>query len=232
MEKTIFRQLLDYESFTFSYIIGCMKTRECIIVDPVNTMVQRDLNLMKELNLKLKYAVNTHVHADHITGSGLIKKSQQDVKSVISKNSQATADIYVDDKDVLKVGEMEFECLFTPGHTNGCITIINHHDSFALTGDALLIRGCGRTDFQEGSSGKLYSSVKSKILSLPSHYKLYPAHDYKGMFMTTVEEENLYNPRFSKSLEDFTTLMNNLNLAPPKKINEAVPMNLKCGLDD
>lgn len=224
----IFRQLFDQESCTYTYLLACSKTKQAILVDPVHTKVERDVKLLGELGLSLKYAVNTHCHADHVTGSGILK-TLTGCLSVISKASGAAADVHLQHGEDIVYGEHKVTALATPGHTNGCMTFVSHQERFALTGDALLIRGCGRTDFQEGDSGMLYDSVHSNILSLQCDYRLFPAHDYKGVTMTTVAEEKQYNPRLTKSKEDFVKLMENLGLSYPKKIDVAVPWNMRCG---
>ncbi|XP_031550199.1 persulfide dioxygenase ETHE1, mitochondrial-like [Actinia tenebrosa] len=226
--RLIFRQLLDFESFTFTYLLGCNKTRQAVIIDPVDTQVQRDSRLINEMELKLIYAVNTHVHADHITGTGMLKQLTR-CKSMISKESGAIADVLLSDGDDIRFGEQSLEARSTPGHTNGCMTFVSHANKMAFTGDALLIRACGRTDFQEGSPERLYDSVTKKILFLPEDFILYPAHDYKGLTSTSVEEELKHNPRLTKSKEEFVKIMENLGLTKPKRIDEAVPVNLMCG---
>lgn len=153
-------------------------------------------------------------------------------KSVISKNSGAQADVYLNDGDSINFGSYEIKALSTPGHTNGCMTYVLESQGIAFTGDALLIRGCGRTDFQEGSPQVLYESVHKKIFTLPEEFRLYPAHDYNGQTETTVGEEKKYNPRLTKSLNEFVDIMNNLNLAYPKFIDKALPANKVCGLHD
>lgn len=224
----IFRQLFDSESWTFTYIIACAKNKEAVIIDPVDQQVERDLKLLKELDLNLKYAINTHCHADHITGSGILKTLTK-CKSMIGKNAGAQADIMLSDGDKIEYGQHSIEAVSTPGHTNGCMSFINHDKRFALTGDTLLIRACGRTDFQVGNPEQLYDSVHTKILSLPEDFFLFPAHDYKGHSMTTVAEEKQHNPRLTKTKEEFVEIMKTLGLAYPKKIDEALPWNIKCG---
>lgn len=226
----IFRQLMEYKSFTYTYILADPDTKEAIIIDPVIEMVDRDLNIIKDLGLNLKYAVNTHVHADHVTGSGKIKENIPTCKSMISSYSKATSDIKLSDGDKINFGSFQIEVRSTPGHTNGCLTYVWHDKGMAFTGDVILVRGCGRTDFQEGSSETLYDSVHQKIFSLPLNYRLFPAHDYTGQTMTTVAEEKGMNPRLTKSKEQFVKLMENLNLPYPKQIDRAVPANMLCGL--
>ncbi|XP_045773670.1 persulfide dioxygenase ETHE1, mitochondrial isoform X1 [Maniola jurtina] len=225
-----FRQLFDTVSSTYTYLLGDMKTREAVLIDPVLEHAQRDAALIKELGFKLLYAMNTHMHADHITGTGKLKSLLPGTKSVIGKASGAQADMHLLDGDLVSFGCHQLLATATPGHTNGCLTYISHEQGIAFTGDTLLIRGCGRTDFQEGSSETLYKSVHDKIFTLPDSYTLYPAHDYKGQTATTVGEEKKYNPRLTKSLKEFIDIMENLNLPYPKMIDKAVPANRVCGL--
>jgi len=227
-----FRQLLDYKTWTYTYILGDNDSKEAVIIDPVLEMVPRDVNLCTQLGFKLVYALNTHMHADHITGSGPIGKLTGTCKSVISKHTPAKSSVYVDEGDIVKFGRFQLECRSTPGHTDGCMTFVWHEKGMAFTGDAIFVRGCGRTDFQQGSPKKLYESCHEKILTLPDHFLLYPGHDYAGHMVTTVGEEKKFNPRLTKSLEEFTTIMNNLNLGMPKYIDVAIPGNLVDGLID
>ncbi|XP_017638665.1 persulfide dioxygenase ETHE1 homolog, mitochondrial isoform X1 [Gossypium arboreum] len=238
--KLLFRQLFEKESSTYTYLLAdCSHPdKPALLIDPVDRTVDRDLNLVKELGLKLIYAMNTHVHADHVTGTGLIKGKVPGVKSVISKASGSKADVFVEAGDKISFGDLFLEVRATPGHTMGCVTYVTGdgpdqpQPRMAFTGDALLIRGCGRTDFQGGSSQQLYKSVHSQIFTLPKETLLYPAHDYKGFSVTTVGEEMLYNPRLTKDEETFKNIMENLNLAYPKMIDVAVPANMVCGLQD
>nr|BAN21129.1 beta lactamase domain [Riptortus pedestris] len=227
-----FRQLFDSESCTYTYLLADIKSKECVIIDPVLEKADRDALLIRELGFNLKYAMNTHMHADHITGSGLLKKLLPGCKSLISKASGAKADVFVNPSDTVVFGNHSLSVLPTPGHTNGCVTYLCEKQGIAFTGDTLLIRGCGRTDFQEGDPGTLYESVYKYIFSLPGNFKLYPAHDYKGFTYTTVGEEKELNPRLTKSKEEFINIMNNLNLPYPKKIDVAVPANKVCGLQE
>ncbi|XP_062580950.1 persulfide dioxygenase ETHE1, mitochondrial-like [Saccostrea cucullata] len=226
----VFRQFLEYKSFTYTYLLADPDTKEAILIDPVIDTVARDTKLVKDLGLTLKYAVNTHVHADHITGTGFIKKQIPECKSVISAASKAEADVKVKEGDKLTFGKYEIEVKSTPGHTNGCVTYVWHEKAMAFTGDAVLVRGCGRTDFQEGNSETLYNSVHEKIFSLPPNYTLFPAHDYTGQTSTTVAEEKTMNPRLTKTKEEFVKIMKELNLPYPKQIDKALPANLVCGL--
>lgn len=228
----IFRQLLEYKSFTYTYILADPKTKDAVIIDPVLEMVERDAKIINDLGLNLKYAVNTHVHADHVTGSGELKKKIPTCKSMIAAVSKAKGDIKLSDGDTIDFGRFKLDVRSTPGHTNGCLTYVWHDKGMAFTGDALLVRGCGRTDFQEGCSERLYDSVHTKILSLPANFRLYPAHDYTGQTVTTVAEEKALNPRLTKTKEEFVKIMANLNLPYPKQIDKAVPANMVCGLQD
>jgi len=226
----LFRQLFDRESCTYTYLLADKVSKDAVLIDPVIELSERDASLVKELGLKLKYVMNTHVHADHITGTGRLKKLSPGTLSVISARSGGEADLLVKDGDKIVFGSHSLEVAETPGHTEGCVTYINKEAGCAFTGDTLLVRGCGRTDFQGGSADTLYSSVWSRILSLPDNTTLYPAHDYKGQTASTVGEEKKFNPRLTKTREEFITLMGNLNLAYPKKIDMSLPANMVCGL--
>ncbi|KAK9078188.1 hypothetical protein SSX86_002245 [Deinandra increscens subsp. villosa] len=238
--KLLFRQLFEKESSTYTYLLADAShpDKPALLVDPVDRTVDRDLSVVKDLGLKLVYAINTHVHADHVTGSGLIKTKVPGVKSIISKASQASADILVEAGDKIQFGDLYLEVRATPGHTVGCVTYVTGdgpdqpQPRMAFTGDAVLIRGCGRTDFQGGSSKQLYESVHSQIFTLPKDTFIYPAHDYKGFTVSTVGEEMLYNPRLTKDEETFKSIMENLKLSYPKMIDVAVPANMVCGLQD
>lgn len=240
MSKLLFRQLFEKESSTYTYLLADVShpDKPALLIDPVDRTVDRDLSLVKDLGLKLIYAINTHVHADHITGTGLIKTKAPAVKSIISKASNSKADILVQSGDKIYFGDLFLEVRATPGHTVGCVTYVTGEGPeqpqprMAFTGDAVLIRGCGRTDFQGGSSETLYKSVHSQIFTLPKDALIYPAHDYRGFTVSTVGEEMLYNPRLTKDEETFKNIMANLNLAYPKMIDIAVPANMVCGFQD
>lgn len=238
--KLLFRQTFEKESSTYTYLLADVNhpDKPALLIDPVDKTVDRDLNVIKELGLKLVYAMNTHVHADHVTGTGLIKSKVPGVKSIISKASGSKADLHVEHGDKVSFGDLFLEVRATPGHTLGCVTYVSGEGPdqpqprMAFTGDALLIRGCGRTDFQGGSSSQLYKSVHSQIFTLPKDTLIYPAHDYKGFTVSTVGEEIQYNPRLTKDEETFKSIMENLNLSYPKMIDIAVPANLVCGMQD
>ena len=227
--QAIFYQLFEHESSTYTYIIADPASKEAAIIDPVLTTVDRDLNLIEELGLKLKFVIDTHIHADHITGAGEIRRRTA-AKSVVSVTAQVSCvDIALKEGDILYLGDQPITAFATPGHTDSCMSFL--FDDKIFTGDALLIRGCGRTDFQQGSSEKLYHSVHDKLFKLPDEIKVYPAHDYKGQTSSTIELEKQFNPRLGlkKTKQDFINTMSNLKLADPKKMHEAVPANLACG---
>ncbi|XP_076662760.1 persulfide dioxygenase ETHE1, mitochondrial [Andrena cerasifolii] len=226
----LFRQMFDPVSSTYTYLLADIGDKTSILIDPVIEWAERDKNVIQELGLTLKYAINTHMHADHITGTGRLKSLLPGCQSMISRTSGAMADIHLNPNDQVRFGRHHLRVLPTPGHTEGCITYVCDEQGIAFTGDALLIRGCGRTDFQGGSAEVLYKSVHTKIFMLPPNYKLYPAHDYNGRTVTTVAEEKAFNPRLTKSLNEFVDIMSNLNLPRPKMIDKAVPANKVCGL--
>ena len=228
------KQLFDDVSCTYTYLLWDKSTKDAILVDPVDTHVDRDLEEVKALDLKLVYAINTHAHADHITGTGLLKKALPGLESVISESSGAKSDRSVSHGDKIVFGGQHLEVKATPGHTEGCVSLVSGDKSFVLTGDTLLVQGCGRTDFQGGSPETLWNSVKSQLFSLPDTTVVYPAHDYKGRTHSTVGAEKEKNPRLGgdKSKEQFVDIMNNLNLSYPKKIDVAVPANMRCGVQD
>uniref|UniRef100_A0A0N4ZJV7 Persulfide dioxygenase ETHE1, mitochondrial n=1 Tax=Parastrongyloides trichosuri TaxID=131310 RepID=A0A0N4ZJV7_PARTI len=226
----IFRQLYEKMTSTYTYIIGCEKTRNAIIIDPVLETVDRDSKYIREMELNLIYGINTHVHADHVTGTGELRKLFPKMKSVLSPYAGGKADLFINYDKPLKAGELGFHFRSTPGHTNGCSTIISHDLEACFTGDTLLIRGCGRTDFQGGNAERLYKSIYEQIFTLPDHYKVYPGHDYNGVHNSTIREEKMFNPRLTRSLKQFVEIMDNLNLDHPKQIDRAVPANLNCGV--
>jgi sulfur dioxygenase len=225
----IFHQLFESESSTYTYIIADAESKEAAIIDPVLETVNRDLQLIQELNLRLLYILDTHVHADHITGAGELRTKSGAKTGISALAGVECADISLEDGQELMLGKKKITVIATPGHTNTCLSF--YFEGIVFTGDTLLIRGTGRTDFQEGSSEKLFSSVTEKLFILPDQTKVYPGHDYKGFTSSTIGLEKAFNPRLgnSRSKEDFTKIMNELKLANPKKIHEAVPANLNCG---
>jgi len=230
VENPIFYQLFENESSTYTYLLVDAQSKEAVIIDPVLETVDRDLKLIEELGAKLIYILDTHVHADHITGAGKLRE-RTGAKSAVSEMAKVNCvDIPLSDGQNLTFGKHTIKALSTPGHTDSCMSFIIGERVF--TGDVLLIRGTGRTDFQQGSSEKMYQSITKKIFTLPDHYKIYPGHDYRGHTVSTVGMEKKFNPRIGggQSLQDFTKTMSELKLAYPKKIHEALPANLGCGL--
>jgi sulfur dioxygenase len=227
----IFRQLFDPASSTYTYLLGDTASREALLIDPVYEQVPRDLSLLQELGLKLVATLDTHVHADHVTGAWRLRErcgSQIALASVVGAEG---VDRPLRHGEHIAFGKRHLEVRATPGHTNGCLTYVMDDRSMAFTGDSLLIRGCGRTDFQEGSPDQLFTSVREQILTLPDDCLLYPAHDYRGITVTSVAEERRFNPRLGGDVDlgDFAGYMNNLNLPHPKLMAVAVPANLRCG---
>ena len=224
------RQLYDAESSTYTYLLWDERTRQAALIDTVDTQIDRDLQLVDELQLDLRYTLETHIHADHITASGIIR-NRAGTKAVVHRNSRSDcADVLVSDGDSIMLGQQSIRVLETPGHTDTCVSY--SIEGRVFTGDTLLIRGCGRTDFQSGDPDQLYDSIHQKLFTLPDSTVVYPAHDYRGLSCSTIGEEKIHNPRLgnNRSKRDFVDLMNSLDLDPPKKIAEAVPGNLECGL--
>ena len=227
----VFRQLFDPTSSTYTYLLGCSTSGEAVLIDPVFEQVRRDAALINELGLKLLWTLETHVHADHVTGAWLLKQKLGSDIALAEASGAAGADRLLADGDRVTFGRRSLEVRATPGHTNGCLTYVLDDESMAFTGDCILIRGSGRTDFQQGDPRALYRSVRSRIFSLPETCLLYPAHDYRGLTATSVAEEKKFNPRLGGEVGegDYVGYMKNLDLPHPKKIDEAVPANLRCG---
>jgi glyoxylase-like metal-dependent hydrolase (beta-lactamase superfamily II)/rhodanese-related sulfurtransferase len=225
------RQLFDRDSFTYTYLLVDTATHEGALIDPVLEQFERDLQYVEELGIELLYVLETHAHADHITSAGLLRQ-KTGAKIAFSKDAGIEAiDLALEDEDELRLGNYTIKALATPGHTSGCMSY--HIDDKVFTGDTLLIRGCGRTDFQQGDSRQLYNNVNNKLFTLPDDTIVYPAHDYKGRTSSSIGEEKRWNPRLGgdRSAKDFIGIMDNLNLDMPKKINEAVPANVAVGVD-
>jgi sulfur dioxygenase len=227
----IFRQLFDPQSSTYTYLLGDRSSGEAILIDSVFEQAQRDAALLRELGLKLIYTLDTHIHADHVTGAWMMKQKTGSQIALSAEGGAVGVDRPLKDGDTLFFGARSVEARATPGHTNGCMTFVLDDHSMAFTGDCLLIRGCGRTDFQQGSPHKLYHSVHERIFSLPENCLLYPGHDYRGLTVTSVVEERRYNPRVGDAIgeDDFAGYMENLGLPHPKLIDIAVPANKQCG---
>ena len=227
----LFRQLFDPVSSTYSYLLADPASRQAILIDPVYEQARRDSALIRELGLTLRCTVETHVHADHVTAAWRLK---QDLGSqiLVGAHSQAEgADRYLAHGELIGFGAQSLGVRDTPGHTAGCISLVLQDQSMAFTGDCLLVRGCGRTDFQGGDARALYRSIQEQIFTLPDSCLLYPGHDYRGNTVTSVAEERAFNPRLGGRLSesDFAGYMENLGLPHPKQIDVAVPANRKCG---
>lgn len=229
----IFRQLFEPISCTYTYLFGCSDTRKAVLLDPVLETIDRDLGVLKDLGLELACTLETHVHADHLTSAKRLRSLVGSQIAYPEMDQLPCADIGVAEDKPLAVGRITVKPLFTPGHTN-------HHHSYlldqgnflgVLTGDALLIDGCGRTDFQSGDARTLYRSVHQKLFSLPGETLVYPAHDYQNRHVSSVAQEKARNPRLGggKSVDEFVAIMSELKLAYPAKMDLAVPANRLCG---
>lgn len=223
------RQLFDQDTWTYTYLLWDEDTKEAAIIDSVKEQFARDSKYIRDLGLNLKYALETHVHADHITASGELREEFGTEVAVHADGGTRCADIQVQDGHVFKLGNQEIKAIHTPGHTNGDITYAI--DGALFTGDALLIRACGRTDFQQGNSETLYNSI-AKLFAYDDETVVYPGHDYDGFTTSTIGEEKALNPRLgnNKSKQEFMDIMDNMKLPKPKRIDVAVPGNLVCGM--
>lgn len=230
----VFRQLFDPASSTYTYLLGDPASGEALLIDPVFEQVRRDEALLRELGLRLVATLDTHVHADHVTGAWLHKQHSGSAILLSAVAQAEHVDRPLGHGDRVAFGGRHLQVRATPGHTDGCLSYVLDDHSMAFTGDALLIRGCGRTDFQQGSASRLFHSVREQILSLPPSCLLYPGHDYRGLTVTSVAEELRFNPRLGGDVDegDFTGYMNALGLPHPKLIAIAVPANLRCGRPD
>lgn len=227
----IFRQLFDAQSSTYTYLLADGATREGVIIDPVFEQIRRDAALIDELGIKLRWTLDTHVHADHVTAAYLLKRRLGAEIALARASGAEGADRWLASGDTVVFGERRLEVRATPGHTRGCLTYVLDDQSMAFTGDCLLIRGTGRTDFQGGDAASMYRSAREQIFTLPDTCLLYPAHDYRGLTVTSAGEERQFNPRLGGEVNaaDFIGHMTNLHLPHPARIDIAVPANLKCG---
>ena len=226
----VFRQLFDPVSSTYTYLLG--DAGEAVLIDPVFEQARRDLALVRELGLTLVATLDTHVHADHVTAAWLLHQRTGSRIGLAAVAGAENATLPLKDGDRIAFGSRHLEVRATPGHTDGCLTYVLDDSSHAFTGDALLIRGCGRTDFQQGDAATLFRSVHEQLFSLPGACLLYPGHDYRGLTVSSVDEERRFNPRLGgdASLADFAGYMHHLGLPHPKQIDRAVPANLRCGV--
>jgi sulfur dioxygenase len=223
----LLRQLFDRETSTYTYLIADESTGDALLIDPVLEQVDRDLTLLRELGLKLRYALDTHVHADHVTASGKLRE-RTSAKTIASVGGAACADVHVKGGDRVELGRLVIEVLATPGHTDDSVSYRVGDNVF--TGDALLIRGTGRTDFQNGNAAQLYDSISRVLFALPDDTTVWPGHDYNGHSRSSIGEERMLNPRVAnKSRAEFIHIMENLVLPRPAQIDRAVPLNRACG---
>lgn len=224
----IFRQLFDSVSGTYTYLLASRTGGEALIIDPVLEKVDRYIQLVDELDLKLVKAVDTHLHADHITGLGALRDRTQCITVMGDKSGVDVVSMRLSDGDKLTIEGLALDVLYTPGHTDDSYSFLMRDRVF--TGDTLLIRGTGRTDFQNGDPRAQYDSIFNKLLKLPDETMVFPAHDYKGETVSTIAEEKAFNPRLKvKSLDEYVALMNSLNLPNPKMMDVAVPANMRVG---
>ena len=224
----IFRQVFDKKSSTYTYLIASAKGREAIIIDPVLENVEIYTNLLNQLDLKLVKVVDTHIHADHITGASDLR-TKTSCATVMGENTPAdTVDIKLKDDESIKIDHLEIKAIYTPGHTSDSYSFLM--DNYLFSGDTLLINGTGRTDFQNGNSKDAYNSIFNKLLKLPEDTILYPGHDYNSKKSSTIGNEKKFNPRLQvKDAEEYAELMSNLNLTKPKLIDINVSRNIKLG---
>ena len=224
----IFKQVFDQKSSTYTYLIASSKGREALIIDPVLENVDDYLKLLTELNLRLVKVIDTHIHADHITGASKLKDKTK-CATIMGENTPAdSVEIKVKDEEIINLDHLKIRALYTPGHTSDSYCFIM--DNYLFSGDTLLINGTGRTDFQNGSSKDAYNSLFNNLLKLPEETLVYPGHDYNGKFSSTIGNEIKFNPRLQvKSVDEYVDIMSNLNLAKPKMIETNVSRNIKLG---
>jgi len=224
----IFKQVFDTKTSTYTYLIASAKGREAVIIDPVLENVENYINILKELDLKLVKVIDTHIHADHITGASKLKQVTN-CTTIMGEHTPAdTVEIKVKDDEIIDIDNLKIKSIYTPGHTSDSYSFLL--DNYLFSGDTLLINGTGRTDFQNGSSKDAYNSLFNNILKLPEETLVYPGHDYNGKFSSTIGKEKKYNPRLQvKSEDEYIDLMSKLNLAKPKLIDINVSRNIKLG---
>ena len=226
----IFKQVFDQKSSTYTYIIASAEGREALIIDPVLENVEDYIKLLTELNLKLVKVIDTHIHADHVTGAGKLRDKTQCVTIMGEHTPTDAVEIKVKDEEIIKLDQLKIKALYTPGHTSDSFSFLM--DNYLFSGDTLLINGTGRTDFQNGSSKDAYNSLFNRLLKLPDETLVYPAHDYKGEKVSTIGKEKKFNPRLQvNNVEEYIEIMNNLNLKKPAAIDFNVAINLKLGAE-
>ena len=226
----IFKQVFDQKSSTYTYIIASAEGREALIIDPVLENVEDYIKLLTELNLKLVKVIDTHIHADHVTGAGKLRDKTQCVTIMGEHTPTDAVEIKVKDEEIIKLDQLKIKALYTPGHTSDSFSFLM--DNYLFSGDTLLINGTGRTDFQNGNSKDAYNSLFNKLLKLPDETLVYPAHDYKGEKVSSIGKEKKFNPRLQVSnVEEYIEIMNNLNLKKPAAIDFNVANNLKLGAE-
>ena len=226
----IFKQVFDQKSSTYTYIIASAKGREALIIDPVLENVEDYIKLLTELNLKLVKVIDTHIHADHVTGAGKLRDKTQCVTIMGEHTPTDAVEIKVKDEEIIKLDQLKIKALYTPGHTSDSFSFLM--DNYLFSGDTLLINGTGRTDFQNGNSKDAYNSLFNRLLKLPDETLVYPAHDYKGEKVSSIGKEKKFNPRLQVSnVEEYIEIMNNLNLKKPAAIDFNVANNLKLGAE-
>ncbi len=224
----IFRQVFDNKSSTYTYLIASAKGREAVIIDPVIENVESYIKLLQELDLKLVKVIDTHIHADHVTGASKLKLATNCTTLMGEHTPADTVEIKVKDDEIIKIDQIEIKAMYTPGHTSDSYSFLMKN--YLFSGDTLLINGTGRTDFQNGSSKDAYNSIFNRLLKLPEDTILYPGHDYNGKESSTIGNEKKFNPRLQvKNVEEYVELMSNLNLAKPKLIDINVSRNIKLG---
>ena len=224
----IFEQLFDKRSSTYTYLIASKKGREALIIDPVLNNVEEYISLLKKLDLKLVKVIDTHIHADHVTGASKLKNQTNCTTIMGDKTPADSVEIKVGDGEIIKLDQLEIKALHTPGHTSDSFSFMLNN--YLFSGDTLLINGTGRTDFQNGSSKDAYNSIFNRLLKLPEETLLYPAHDYKGEKVSTIGKEKKFNPRLQvKNVDEYIEIMNNLNLKRPAEIDFNVASNLRLG---
>ena len=224
----IFKQVFDTKSSTYTYIIASAEGREALIIDPVLENVEDYIKILNQLNLKLVIVIDTHIHADHVTGAGKLRDKTKCVTIMGEHTPTDAVEVKVKDGEIIKLDKLNFRALYTPGHTSDSFCFLM--DNYLFSGDTLLINGTGRTDFQNGNSKDAYNSIFNRLLKLPEETLLYPAHDYKGQTVSTIGKEKRSNPRLQvKNVDEYIEIMNNLNLKKPEKIDYNVENNLKLG---